>query len=136
MPTIYFSSASAWLALMLIGATITVPYIMHAWSGTFLRRMRLHMWLGYVIIVLVVAHAMAAMSAGGISRINQTGLWAATLALVLIVVQLILGLQLAQPACQKRSIIRRWHFWIMIGLIVTALSHTILNSPSLTLLVQ
>jgi len=140
---IYLSVASAWLVWVLIAAAIVTPYLFrptrfaHALGllgergGAMLARMRPHMWLGYGIACVIVMHALDAMRAGGFSQLDRTGIWLAAAALVLSLCQLVIGAALAQKRCARRPLLRRAHFWTMIGLVLTALGHTVLNAPGL-----
>ena len=139
---VYLSVASAWLVWVLVAATIIIPYLVRptriaralgligAWSGTKLERMRPHMWLGYAIAAVIIGHALLAMRAGGFSQVDRTGIWFAMIALALAIGQLVIGIALAQKICARRSLLRRAHFLTMIGLVVTALGHTLLNAPT------
>lgn len=145
---IYVSSASAWLASVLIVTTIAIPYLVRptklsrwlgladAWEGSSLRRMRVHAWLGYGIVALAAVHAAAALTGGSNSRADPVGLWLALLAFASVIALFTLGLQLVQPAAPARPKLRSWHFWIAMFLVAAAVGHTILNSPTLRFLVQ
>jgi hypothetical protein len=138
---VYLSVASAWLIWVLVAAAIVIPYLVRptriarslgligAWSGAKLARMRPHMWLGCAIAGVIVAHALLALRAGGFSQVGRAGIWFAMIALALAFGQLVIGIALAQEICAQRSLLRRAHFAAMIGLVVTALGHTLLNAP-------
>lgn len=141
--SIYLSVASAWLIWVLIAAATVTPYLFRPTSfaralgllgerGTaMVVRMRPHMWLGYGIACVIVIHALFAVSAGGFSQLDQTGIRLAAVALVFALGQLAIGMALAQKVCARRALLRRVHFWAMIGLVLTALGHTVLNAPRL-----
>jgi uncharacterized membrane protein YjfL (UPF0719 family) len=59
-------------------------------------------------------------------RADAIGIWAATLALCLLFLQLGLGLILKTGAPNQQQI-RRWHFWSMFGLVVLVLAHLLRN---------
>ncbi len=105
--------------IVLLVATIIYPFLLH--SGIlgpvqpFLKRMRFHYWLGYSIAGIVLIHFWVPMSAGLAGRTNALGLDLATVALFLIFRQVMLGRQLRWPKLSKRRVVRRWHFWVMIG---------------------
>ena len=95
----------------------------------FLKRMRFHYWLGYSIAGIVLVHAWVPMSAGMAGMVNAPGLYLATLALFLIFIQVSIGRNLTQPKLALRRLVRRWHLWVMIGLVAAVLGHVVLDSP-------
>lgn len=145
---LYATSASAWVAMVLIAATFAIPYLVRptkvsalfglreAWQGSSLRRMRLHVWLGYFIVTLVSFHTAAAMSLGDLSAFDAVGLSLATLAFVSLLIMVALGRRLTQPGGSDRAGYRTWHFWIAIVLVASALGHTLLDSPALRILAR
>lgn len=145
---IYISSATAWLVVVLIAATAVIPYLVRptrlsAWlglrdarKGGSIRRMGLHVWLGYAIVVLASVHTAAAMSLGDMTRFDPAGLWFATVAFASLLIIFSLGRRLTQPLGRSRPEYRTWHFWMAIVLIASAFGHTLLNSPTVRLLVR
>ncbi len=125
------SSVTGWGLLVLLVATVAYPFVLRAGLlgpvQPFLKRMRLHYWLGYSIAGITLVHAWIAMSAGQIGRLNSTGLYLATLALLLLFVQVSLGRRLSFPKLPIRRVIRRWHFWVMIGIVTFIVGHILLN---------
>ena len=125
--------------IVLLVATIIYPFLLH--SGIlgpvqpFLRRMRFHYWLGYSIAGIVIIHFWVPMSAGLAGRTNALGLDLATVALFLIFRQVMLGRQLRWPKLSKRRVVRRWHFWVMIGIVAFVLGHVALNSGTIQSLI-
>jgi hypothetical protein len=132
------TSATGWVLMVLLIATIVYPFLLR--SGLlgpvqpFLKRMRLHYWLGYSIAGIVLVHVWIPMSAGLAGRVNTAGLYLATIALILIIVQVSLGRRLSWPKLAMRRVVRRWHFWIMIGIVVFVLGHIALNSGPVQML--
>jgi hypothetical protein len=140
----------AWLitvtgfGLVALGAcTISLPYILRAsWYARFthmlglrtvpwLQRMRPHYWLGITIAVVTVAHALLPLFGGVRGTVNVLGLSLAVLALCLVLPQVNLGLRLRNPKTPERTALRRLHLVIMVCLVVLALGHIALNSPTL-----
>ncbi|TMD99971.1 MAG: hypothetical protein E6I80_26990 [Chloroflexi bacterium] len=125
--------------IVLLVATIIYPFLLH--SGIlgpvqpFLKRMRFHYWLGYSIAGIVLIHFWVPMSAGLAGRTNALGLDLATVALFLIFRQVMLGRQLRWPKLSKRRVVRRWHFWVMIGIVAFVLGHVALNSGTIQSLI-
>lgn len=132
------TSVTGWILLALLLATAVYPFLFR--SGLlgpvqpFFKRMRLHYWAGYSIAIIVLVHLWIPMSAGLAGKVNATGLDLATIALILIFVQVSLGRLLKQPKLAARRIIRRWHFWIMTGIVIFVLAHIALNSPTIQML--
>jgi len=121
--------------IVLLVATVLYPFLLR--SGVlgpvqpFLKRMRLHYWLGYSIAGIVLIHVWVPMSADLIGRTSALGLDLATVALLLIFGQVMLGRQLSWPKLATRRVVRRWHFWVMIGIVVFVLGHVVLNSGTI-----
>lgn len=128
------TSVTGWVLMILLIATIIYPFLLR--SGLlgsvqpFLKRMRFHYWLGYSIATIVVVHLWIPMSARLAGRVNSIGLYLATIALILIFVQVTLGRSLSRPKLSTRRVVRRWHFWVMMGIVVFALGHIVLNSTT------
>ena len=133
------TSATGWVMVVLLVATILYPFLLR--SGIlgpvqpFLKRMRFHYWLGYSIAGIVLIHVWVPMIAGLAGRTNALGLDLATVALFLIFGQVMLGRQLRWPKLSMRRVVRRWHFWVMIGIVVFALGHVALNSGTIQSLI-
>ena len=132
------TSVTGWILLGLLFATAVYPFLLR--SGLlgpvqpFLKRMRLHYWFGYSIAIIVLVHLWIPMSAQLAGKVNATGLYLATIALILIYVQISLGRLLKQPKLAARRIVRRWHFWIMTGIVTFVVGHIVLNSPTIQML--
>lgn len=136
----FYSSASGWIATILIGVEILLPYLLRrsplsqllsifaGHAQPYLQRMWPHYWVGYLLLSLSLAHGWTAMSAGQMRRTNATGLWIATLALCILLSQALLGLLLQDKRLEARTRVRRWHFWMMLALGFTVTIHIWLNS--------
>ncbi len=129
------TSVTGWVLLALLLATAIYPFLLR--SGMlgpvqpFFKRMRLHYWSGYSIAIVVLVHLWIPMSARLAGKVNATGLYLATIALIFIYVQVSLGRLLKQPKLAARRIVRRGHFWIMTGIVAFVLGHIALNSPTI-----
>jgi hypothetical protein len=134
---IYFiSSAAAWVAVGLVACEIVLPYALRrtrviAWMGIspetrYLQRMWPHYWIGYAIAGLSLAHAFSV----GVSmmRAAQLGIWMATMALLLLLVQVFLGLYLQTATAVARIRVRRLHFWAMMIFVGLLAAHLWLNA--------
>ena len=136
----YFASAYAgWLGAIFIGAVALLPYMLRrsvvsAKLGMalpshllYLRRMWPHYWLAYAATALSFMHAWVAMSRGRMARTSSAGLYLATLALLLLFLQVFLGLALQQRVLPERRPVRRWHFCTMAGVLVLVVAHVWMN---------
>ncbi len=132
------TSATGWLMMILLVITIMYPFLLR--KGVlgpvqpFLKRMQLHYWLGYGIAAILLIHALLPMSAGLAKGTDAVGLDLATVAFLLTFTQVFLGRQLSWPKLPIRRVVRRWHFWVMIGIVVFVLAHIALNSGTLQML--
>lgn len=126
------TALSGWTGVMLLGSGLAMPYLLRgvaAATTPYLRRMWPHYWLGYLAMLVTFTHAWLAMRGGDMRGINISGVWFATIALLLILWQIAIGLMLRDPAQAGRRTLRRTHFWTMTlvaGLIVL---HIALNRP-------
>ena len=132
------TSITGWLMMILLLVTIIYPFLLRRGVlgpvQPFLKHMRFHYWLGYSIATAVLVHALIPMSMGLAKGADAVGLDLATVALLLTFVQVFLGRQLSWPKLSMRRVIRRWHFWVMIGIVVFVLGHIALNSGTLQML--
>jgi hypothetical protein len=133
-------SVTGWVAVLAIGIEAALPYILRNKTlpasaeslPTRLRdlqaRMWPHYWLGYALVALVLTHTSFVMGPA-MGRSDATGIWAATLALCLLFLQVGLGLVLkgGRGESNHRQL-RRWHFWTMIGFIGLVMTHLLRNA--------
>jgi hypothetical protein len=144
MNSFFYTSATGWMATILIGVEVLLPYLLRRTrlserlgiaqdqEKPYLQRMWPHYWAGYLLAALALAHAWIPMSAAGsMPRTNRTGLWVATLALGLVFLQVLFGLFL-QQAREKRRILRVTHFWTMSLISALVLLHLMLNGSLFT----
>jgi len=121
---------SGWAAVALFGSGLAMPYLLRRRAKTpYLRRMWPHFWLGYLAFLVSFAHAWFTMRGGNMRGINAAGVWIATVALLIMLWQVAVGLMLRDPGQSNRRVLRRTHFWTMAmvaGLIVV---HVALNKP-------
>ena len=132
------TSITGWLMMILLAVTILYPFLLRRGIlgpvQPFLKRMRFHYWLGYSIATIVLIHALLPMSTGLAKGADAVGLDLATVALLLTFAQVFLGRQLSWPKQPIRRVMRRWHFWVMIGIVAFVLGHIALNSGTLQML--
>jgi hypothetical protein len=139
MNSFFLTSASGWIAVILVGVEVALPYLLRrswlrVWLGVaqsfvspYLTRMWAHYWLGYLVATLSFAHAWVPMQAGHMGRANMLGLWLATGALLLLLLQVLSGWALRDPALRERREVRGWHYRVMIGILLLIAGHIWLN---------
>jgi hypothetical protein len=143
MMRFFLVSVTGWAAVLGTGIEAALPYIFRNTlrnpppsAGGLPERMPNlrakmwpHYWLGYALLALVLAHTSFVMGPV-MGRTDATGIWAATLALCLLFLQVSVGLILKSGtnirSSNQRSI-RRWHFWTMLGFIGLVLIHLLRN---------
>ncbi len=134
-----FAGISGWAATILIGVVALLPYL--------LRRSSLSVRLGFApssqtalfaahvaallagvrAAALSFVHAWMLMSGRVMARTNSLGLYLATLALMLLFLQIAMGLALQQRSLPERRSVRSWHFWTMAGVVVLVGGHIWMN---------
>src|SRR5215472_16178617 len=136
----YFAGAYAgWLGAIFVGAAAVVPYMLRRSAMSvklrialpsdrpYLRRMWPHYWLGYAATGLSFEHAWAVMGTGRMPRTSSAGLYLATLALVLLFLQVFMGLTLQQRVLPERRSLKGLHFWTMAAVVVLVGAHAWMN---------
>jgi hypothetical protein len=129
-----------WLSVLLLGVIIALPYLPavgfgangRSSSGFFrtpLRRMAFHYWLAPLLGLGSFVHAWIPMASHHMTRTNYDGLWLATAALGLILLQLGLGVVLRFTLRRAPNFLRRMHFTLMLGITALVLLHLWMNSP-------
>lgn len=118
-------SVAGRVATVLCVVAIALPYwVRRVRYGGYLRRLWPHFWVGYAISVLTIVHVGLVMGAMG--RANAAGIWAATVALLLLVFEIVVGLSLREVGVERRRL-RRVHFWIMTAFVTSLGVHVLLN---------
>lgn len=132
---------TGWIAVLAIGVEVALPYLLResvrkqsatscaerAGRLVSLReKMWPHYWLGYGLAALVLVHSSSVMGPA-MGRADAVGIWAATLGLCALFLQIGLGLLLRSRGDNQRQT-RRWHFWSMLGLVGMVAVHLIQNS--------
>jgi hypothetical protein len=139
MSAFFFTAASGWIASILICAAILIPYMLRRnrlngvlltrgeSTAPFLIRLRAHYWIGYFVTGLSFAHAWVPMRSGYMKRSDIQGLWFATVALLLLFLQVLLGLTLRAPQIPNRRSLRSLHFWGMAAIVTLVGAHILRN---------
>jgi hypothetical protein len=126
------TALSGWAGVLLFGSGLAMPYLLRRPPGTkvpYLRRMWPHYWLGYLMLIASFEHAWFAMRNGNMRGMNLSGVWIATIALLVILWQIGIGLLLRDPAQSNRRALRRLHFWTMALVAGLIALHVALNRP-------
>lgn len=129
-----------WLSVCFLGIVIALPYLHGDGSGANarfalgfvrlpLRRTAFHYWLAPLVALGSFVHAWIPMASRHMPHTNYTGLWLASLALGLILVQLGLGVILRFTRQGATNFLRRTHFTLMLGIAALVLVHLWMNSP-------
>src|SRR5579862_7337104 len=132
-------SAVGWIAAILTGFEIALPYLIRRLSlsqpptlspihpSTYLGRMWPHYWVGYLLVALSLLHAFTVMGKP-VRGANAAGIWAATGALLLLFLQVLLGLSLQSSRATSRRMLKRCHFWVMLAIAGFLVLHIALNA--------
>jgi hypothetical protein len=138
MTTYLVSSVAGRIAVVFCVFAILLPYLVRRNrlsralgmaqenAAPYLHRLWPHFWLGYLILGLSILHGGTVMAA--MSRANQAGVWAATIALFLLMLEVMLGLSLKDERLTGRTFVRRLHFFTMLGFVVSLAAHLWLNA--------
>jgi len=87
-----------------------------------------HYWLAVALASVSLWHAWPALRAGHISPGLTNGLWLATVALILLALQLAVGAVLRYGSPAHLGLIRRIHFALMVAIVLLVVIHIWLNS--------
>ena len=148
MPASFIASASGWSLVIMTAVTISIPFFLHRqlraspWrfklqqGRAFLRRMRPHYWLGYLIAAVTLIHVVISLGAGLSFGLNLLGLLLAGAAMFLLFAQVLLGRSLRKPGVPSRRALRRLHLILMIIIVVLGASHILLDSATLHNLIR
>ena len=125
------TALSGWGAVALFGSGLAMPYLLRTRGAKtpYLRRMWPHFWLGYLASAVSFAHTWFTMRSGSMRGINVAGVWIATVALLIMLWQIAVGLMLRDPTQSDRRALRRTHFWTMTLVAVLIGVHVALNRP-------
>jgi hypothetical protein len=116
---------SGWLALGLIPAAAGAGWITRrVLRSPFRYRMRPHYAIGYAAFAFALLHL--SLSMGATAGADSTGLWLATLALLGLGWQALVGSNLQSPG-DYRAVFRRWHIGTFVAVALFALGHVVLN---------
>lgn len=118
----------AWVALLLVPAAATVAYALRNSPGPIIMRLRPHFVLGFAALGFTLAHVWIASPT--MRRADLPGIWLATIAWVVMFVQIGLGVRLRSGG-QRTLAWRRVHTAIFWSLLVLISGHVLLNARTL-----
>jgi hypothetical protein len=126
-----FAPVAGWIALSLIPATALIGWALRRFaSGRFAARMRPHAIAGYAALALTLVHLAGSM--GGMGGANTTGIWLATLGIVGLTIQVLLGSNLQSPGGYRLEL-HRWHVAVFVVVLLLAVGHVALNASVATM---
>jgi thiosulfate reductase cytochrome b subunit len=119
------ASGSGWIAFALIPIGACAGWLIRRFvKGPFRRRMRPHYALGYGALVVALLHvALETRSSAGA---DVVGLRLATLALIGLALQALVGSNLQSPG-DYRKVLRRWHLVTFAAIALFVTGHVLLN---------
>jgi hypothetical protein len=121
------TSLWGWLSFAVVAAVITIPFLSVKAARPSLPLWP-HYWLGLLATVVSFWHAWIPMKAGHIPHSAFNGLWLATIALGLLLLQLLLGILLRYGGPRYFALLRRAHFLLMLGIVALIAAHLWFNS--------
>lgn len=129
------TSRTAWIVALLLGAQASLGrFRARALPATNVssrpaRTLVLtgHAVIGFALPVLTFSHAWSSMKLPGIRQTSSGGLWMATVALMLLVAQAVIGTTMLRLSEAERVRPRRLHLAVAVVLVVLAVTHVILN---------
>ena len=117
---------AGWIALAAVPSAGLAGWLLRRFAhGLLARRMRPHFVVGYAALVCAFAHMMFSM--GSMHGADSTGIWLATLALLALGLQVLLGSNLQSPGAYRIPL-RRWHLVAFAAVMILAAGHVALNS--------
>lgn len=123
--------ATGWAAAAALGAAILVPA-----SGRVFRRrhplrgpwVRWHAWLGGGAALVGTGHSIASITDARLPPGPEAGLWVASAAAALLVIEALIGVTLRDPFRVDRQA-RRYHLAIVCALVLLVAVHVTLDGP-------
>ena len=132
------TSVSGFASLLLVLLTLALPYVLRAQArgagsqaAAIWQRMQAHYWIGYAILALTSLHMFLSMQAGMARGTSALGLELASLGLLLIALQVMLGINLKEATGIGKTGLRRVHFVTMLAIVASIAVHLTLNSALL-----
>ncbi len=121
---------SGWLAALALLATAALPLLRRLRrspsGGTWPPWYASHFWLGRLAAAAGVLHCLASVRTGSLPTPAEVGLWLASLAAALLVLEALVGSSLRRRA-RGRPARRRLHLWLLALIALTGGLHVLLD---------
>ena len=119
--------AAGWLALALVPFTAVLGWVSRRYvKRAFAARMRVHYAFGYAALGIATIHVFT--STSSMRGTSSAGIWLATLALLGLGWQALLGSNLQSPG-SYRVTLRGWHVATFVAVLAFGFAHAMLNGP-------
>jgi len=124
-----FGQISGWALMALLLVNILLPYWFRKRIDgvAFLKRMRLHFWIGYTLPALIFVHLWIPMVARVLRPEDKWGLYLATAGYGVLILQAIIGSFLRKATGRNYNALLRVHFYVLMIALPLILSHVFLN---------
>jgi hypothetical protein len=122
------TSLWGWISVALVATVIAIPFLSVRAGQSPVLPLWPHYWLGLLATAISLWHAWIPMKAGHIPRSAFNGLWLATIALGLLLLQLLLGVLLRYGRPRYFAYLRQTHFALMLGIVALIAAHLWFNS--------
>lgn len=128
MNPVEFNEKAAWIATVLVLLQIPLGLGLRRLRGTGNKVRRwIHIASGLFLVPMALAHGWWSMHEGSISRANATGLWFATAAVAIVLLQLVSGTFLLSAFSSRARGLRRSHLVLSFALLLALGLHLFLN---------
>jgi hypothetical protein len=134
MAAFFTGVVAARIAVVLCVLVIALPYRLRrrqlgsvrSTAVPYLRRLWPHFWVGYTILALATIRAGTVMPA--MRRADRAGIQAATVAFLVLLFEIALGLNLKERELSGRQFLRQLHFTTMVVFVIALIAHLWLNA--------
>ena len=118
-----WTATSGWVSVLIFCVTAAWPYLVRRGVGISLRSP--HAWFGFAVLGAALLHAFVPMPR--MRGVDPAGIFLATLALIVMAWQALLGVGLAETQGEPRRRMRVTHFRVMLLAVALTAGHVVLN---------
>lgn len=124
-----FVYVTGWLAVAILLIAIAGPFVVRLFSQRRPRRLawRSHYLLGTVGAAVAAVHAFGSVSQGNYPIAFIVGTWIASIALLTVALDAVLGSVLSREAGKERKRLRHLHLWLTPPIFALISLHVLLN---------